>query len=169
VPEAARKKSNQSKIKFERGTVTLVESNVDDVTGEVLSRTVERLMEEGAFDATVSSFMGKKGRMGQTVRVVCAKGSAEKFAEILVEETGTLGVKTTEWIRLIVQRRVLCVPVRIGNFRGSVSVKAARIGSGLRIKPELSEAKRISDGEKIPLRQVLEIISRTAESEIKNI
>jgi pyridinium-3,5-bisthiocarboxylic acid mononucleotide nickel chelatase len=166
VPEAARKKSNRSKITFERDTVALVESNVDDVTGEVLARTVERLMEEGALDATVISFLGKKGRMGQTIRVVCAKGSAEKFAEILVEETGTLGVKTTEWTRLIVPRKVLSVPVRIGNFRGSVSVKASKTGFGVRIKPELSEAKRISDSEKIPLRKVLEIISRTAESEL---
>jgi len=166
VPEAAQKKSKRSKIKFERDTVALVESNVDDVTGEVLARTVERLMEEGAFDATVISFLGKKGRMGQTVRVVCAKGSAEKFAEILVEETGTLGVKTTEWTRLIVPRKIVNVPVRIGNFSGSVTVKASNTGFGMRIKPELSEAKRISDSEKIPLRRVLEIISRTAESEL---
>ena len=153
MPEPARKKSNRSKIDFERDIVALVETNVDDVTGEVLARTVERLMEEGALDATVGSFMGKKGRIGQTMRVVCSRGSAEQFAEILVEETGTLGVKTTEWTRLIVPRRVLSVPVRIGKFKGRVSVKVSRIGSGLRIKPELSEAKRISDSQKIPLRR----------------
>src|SRR5579872_1613373 len=142
-----------SPIDFERDVVSVVETNVDDVTGEILGRTIERLMAEGAFDATVSSFLGKKGRIGQTVRVVCSKNSSEKFARILVEETGSLGVKTTEWIRLIVPRRVVGVPVRIGNYQGQISVKVSKIASGLRIKPELEEAKKISESENLPLRQ----------------
>ena len=168
MPEAAEKRSNRSKIRFERDVVSVVESNVDDVSGEVLARTIERLIEEGSFDATVSSFQGKKGRMGQTVRVVCAKNDAEKFAEILVEETGTLGVKTSEWTRLIVPRKVISVPVKIGKFSGEVSVKVSTLRTGLRIKPELTDAKRISESEKIPLRQVLETISRTVEDKIRD-
>ncbi len=154
------------RIDFEKDVVTIVETNVDDVTGEILARTIERLMKEGAFDATVSEFQGKKGRIGQTVRVVCAKGSEEKFGKILVEETGTLGVKTTEWTRLIVPRRTVSISATIGKFHGNLNVKVSKIGSGLRIKPELEEAKKISDSENIPLRQVMEMISQQALAQV---
>ena len=158
--------SGVSTLDFERDVVSIVETNVDDVTGEILGRTIERLMSEGAFDATVSSFLGKKGRSGQTVRVVCARNSADKFAKILVEETGTLGVKTTEWTRLIVPRRILSVRVKMGKFQGNLSVKVSRIGSDLRIKPEFEDAKKISESENIPLRRVLEMISQQAAEQI---
>jgi pyridinium-3,5-bisthiocarboxylic acid mononucleotide nickel chelatase len=154
---------------FERDVVSVVETNVDDVTGEILARAVERLMDEGALDATVTSFLGKKGRIGQTVRVVCEKGSAEKFGMILVEETGTLGVKTCDWTRLIVPRKVVSLPVNIGNYRGDMSLKVSKLESGLRVKPELDEAKKISDQEKIPLRQVLELISAQALEELEEL
>ena len=75
-------------MKFERDVVAMVETNVDDVSGEILGRAVERLMQEGAFDATVSPYLGKKGRMGHTVRALCACDAVEKIAQIMVEETG---------------------------------------------------------------------------------
>lgn len=158
--------SDYVQVKFERDVVSIVETNVDDVTGEILGRTIERLMDEGALDATVTSFLGKKGRVGQTVRVVCPKGSAEKFGQILVEETGTFGVKTTDWTRLIVPRKVVSISVTIGNFAGDVLVKASKTGMGWRVKPELEQAKKISDSQKIPLRHVIEIISRRAAEQL---
>jgi pyridinium-3,5-bisthiocarboxylic acid mononucleotide nickel chelatase len=157
---------NSSTIEFEKDVVTIVETNVDDVTGEVLGRTIERLIQEGALDATVTSFTGKKGRVGQTVRVVCERGSGEKFAKILVEETGSLGVKTTDWTRLIVPRMVVPVSVKIRNFTGKLNVKVSRIGDQIHVKPEMEDAKMISEKEKIPLRVVLESITSQAVSQI---
>ncbi|HYB04197.1 MAG TPA: nickel insertion protein [Nitrososphaerales archaeon] len=149
-------------IRFEKETVAIVETNVDDISGEILGRTIERLLEEGAYDATVTPFLGKKGRMGQTVRVVCNKVASEKFAQILVEETGTLGVKTAEWTRMMVPRKILSIPVRVGRFQGKVNVKAAKIANGIRFKPEFEEVREIAIREKIPLRRVMEIISEQA-------
>ncbi|MGI0079458.1 MAG: nickel insertion protein [Nitrososphaerales archaeon] len=160
VVQSARK----GPIKFERDIVAIIETNVDDVTGEILSRTVERMMSEGAYDATATPYLGKKGRQGNTIRIVCSTDSIEKLAQVLVEETGTLGVKTTEYTRLIVPRRVISVPVSIENFHGNVSVKVAEWkGRVLRIKPELAEAKQIADSQKMPLREVIEKISTLAK------
>lgn len=163
APESGVKKPvSSSKIKFERDVVAVVETNVDDVSGEIMGRTVERLLNEGAFDATVTPYLGKKGRMGHTIRALCPHDSIEKFAQILVEETGTLGVKTLEYTRLIVPRKSVSVPFEIGRFKGNVSVKASEIAGRIRIKPETSEAKQISDSQKIPLREVLDAIVHTA-------
>jgi uncharacterized protein (DUF111 family) len=118
-------KTSINAIDFEEDTVAIIESNVDDVTGEILSEAVEKLIDAGAFDATVSSFQGKKGRIGQTIRAVCPPDAVLKFSQIIVEETGTLGVKVSEYRRLIVPRNEISVHVKVGNFSGNVSVKAA--------------------------------------------
>lgn len=159
-------KNSLARDLFERDVVEIVETNVDDVTGEVLARTVDRLLKEGALDATVSSFLGKKGRMGQTVRVVCGKGSAEKYAQILVEETGTLGVKVSELKWLIVPRKIISISVEIGSYTGKVNVKVSKVGEDTMVKPELEDAKQISEKENIPLRKVLEIISSQARAQL---
>ncbi len=144
-------------VKFDRDLIALIETNVDDVTGEILSRTIERALSEGAEDATAIPFLGKKGREGYTVRIVCSTESVDKFSQLLVEETGTLGVKTTEYSRLKVPRKIIAIPFAIEAFRGNVSVKIAIFkGRLLRIKPELSDCLRISESQKIPLRDVLE-------------
>ena len=148
-------------LTFEKDDVAVVETNVDDISGEVVGRAIERLLEEGAYDATAISFLGKKGRMGQTIRVTCPVDSAERFASFLVEETGTLGVKISQHTRLIVPRKEMSVPVSIKNFKGTVRVKISDVRGRKRIKPEYADAARISELEHVPLRDVLEIISDT--------
>lgn len=153
-----RKTASANKIGFERDVVAIVETNVDDTSGEILGRAIDRLMAEGAYDATVTPYLGKKGRTGHTVRALCSHDSIDKFAQILVEETGTLGVKTLEYTRLIVPRKIMSVPFEIGRYKGRVNVKVAEVNGRFRIKPETSEAKQISDSQKIPLREVLDVI-----------
>lgn len=143
-------------MRFEKDTITLLETNVDDTTGEVLGRAVERLIGEGAYDATLTNYTGKKGRIGQTVRVVCSEQDVEKFAELLVEETGTLGVKVLKCTRLIVPRKQISFPLVIKNYQWKVNAKISWIKGSARIKPEASQAQKISDDLKLPLRDVLD-------------
>jgi pyridinium-3,5-bisthiocarboxylic acid mononucleotide nickel chelatase len=160
--------TGESRIDFEEDTVAVIESNVDDVTGEVLSATIERLIGAGALDATVSSFLGKKGRMGQTVRVVCHPDTVLKFSTILVEETGTMGVKVCEYRRLIVPRAEMNVHLELRKFSYKSKVKVAMLSSGPRFKVELEDAKKIAETEGIPLRNVLSIVSEAAEKQWKS-
>jgi uncharacterized protein (DUF111 family) len=164
-PLANSPRSNE--IEFEEDTVAVIESNVDDVTGEVLSEAVEKLIDAGAYDATVSSFLGKKGRMGQTIRTVCSPDAVLKFSQIIVEQTGTMGVKVQELRRLIVPRKEISVRIELGKFSGNVRVKVARIGDSMRFKPEFEEVKKIADAEKIPLRVVLDLVSNVARLQMK--
>ena len=164
MPSSSR---NKRKIKFDRDRVAVLETNIDDVTGEVLSRVADRLIEEGALDATVTAFVGKKGRIGQTVRVTTEPDSVENLAQILVEETGTLGVKTTEYERLIVPRRTHSIPFQLNGYKRKVKVKLARINESIRIKPEFSEARMISEKTGVPLREVLDLIVESAKKQLK--
>jgi len=73
--------------------VRLLETNVDDVTGEVLAHTVSALMDAGAHDAWITSILMKKGRPAYTIHVLAEPTLAASLSEILISETGTLGIR----------------------------------------------------------------------------
>ena len=75
--------------------VVLLEANVDDVTGEVLAHAIEALIAAGAHDAWITPIVMKKGRPAHTVSVLAAPGTAAALREVLVRETGTMGVRGT--------------------------------------------------------------------------
>jgi uncharacterized protein (DUF111 family) len=164
MPSSSPKKG---KMKFNRDRVAVIETNIDDATGEVISHAIDRLMAEGALDATVTPFSGKKGRIGQSVRVTALPSSVERLAQILVEETGTLGVKTIEYDRLIVPRKTLTIAFQLNGFKGKVQVKVTKNSDSIRIKPEFSEARSISEESGVPLREVIELIAESARVQLK--
>lgn len=155
-------------INYSKDIVCIVESNVDDVSGEVLARLIEVSLEKGAYDATASPFIGKKGRPGFTVRITCDKKEASKFGDLLVKETGTLGVKIREAERWIVKRSQKALMVEINGKSRKIRIKVAAIDGRARIKPEFEDAKKLASEFEIPLRSVLEIISKQAAEKIKS-
>lgn len=161
------KSKKSSGVEFDRDTISMVETNIDDVTGEVLSRAVDRLLSEGAFDATMTPFIGKKGRPGITLKVTCRKDSVEKFAQILTAETGTLGVKIIDYERLIVPRLTREIEITVNSKSYKIPVKFASTEGSSRVKIEFTEATKIADKEGIPLRTVLDIATAEAMKEIE--
>ncbi|MFC5829563.1 nickel pincer cofactor biosynthesis protein LarC [Nonomuraea insulae] len=85
-----------------RRDTVMLETNLDDVTGEQLGVVIAGAMARGAFDAWVQQTVGKKGRPAHVVHLLCSAGLAEELEEFLFAETGTLGVR-----RAVVERREL--------------------------------------------------------------
>ncbi len=82
-------------------TVVLLESNLDDVTGEQLGYCIERLMGIGALDCWVAPVTGKKSRPAFVFSVLCSVGSVRMMTEVVAKETGTLGIRVshrTRWV-----------------------------------------------------------------------
>ncbi|MFN0090332.1 MAG: nickel pincer cofactor biosynthesis protein LarC [Acidimicrobiales bacterium] len=71
----------------------LLETNLDDATGETIAYTIAALLEAGARDAWTAPVTMKKGRPGQVVSVLADVADAARLAELLRRETGTLGVR----------------------------------------------------------------------------
>jgi uncharacterized protein (DUF111 family) len=151
----------EHQLRFEKDRIALLETNVDDVTGEILGHTLDTLLTQGALDASAVPFVGKKGRLGFTVRVTCEVDSAEVIARILVRETGTFGVKSTVVDRLKVPRRQITENIVMGgkSYRVRLKIAAGSISS----KPEFEDAKKIARKTGMPLRKVLEIINQQTE------
>ncbi|MEY2975627.1 MAG: nickel pincer cofactor biosynthesis protein LarC [Actinomycetota bacterium] len=121
--------------------------NVDDVTGEVLAHTVERLLTVGAFDAWVTPIVMKKGRPAHTVHALCDAAHHGVVVDTLLAETGSMGVRSTT-VRRWPQRRD---EVTIDVDGHPIRVKVA----GHRTKLEFDDAKRAAEALGVPVREVL--------------
>lgn len=82
----------------------VVETTVDDVTGEQLGYTINRLLAAGALDAWVGAVTMKKGRPGHVVTVLCSEATAEPLTRLLLAETGSLGARRHTVGRIVLAR-----------------------------------------------------------------
>ena len=127
--------------------VALLETNVDDATGEVLAHAVEALLAAGAHDAWITPVVMKKGRPGHTVSVLVDPVLMDAVRAVLESETGTLGVRGTimeRWpaTRVMAEIDVDGAPVRV------------KVSPG-RVKVEQADAARAAARQRVPLREVL--------------
>ncbi|MEN6341003.1 MAG: nickel pincer cofactor biosynthesis protein LarC [Methanospirillum sp.] len=151
--------------------VEVLETNVDDTTGEVLSSALGRLMEEGARDAQAIPALMKKGRMGYLVRVVCRPGDGPALARVLAAELGTLGVRSAPYVhRLVADRTIEPVTVTIGSETRTIDVKRGRLdGKVYTSKPEFEQVQTWARELGLPVREVAraveDAVGRTVENE----
>lgn len=127
--------------------MVILETNIDDVTGEVLGRAVERLMSQGARDVTITPVYMKKNRPGHVITVIAKKDDAEDLAQVLIAETGTLGVRELSVVRHITPRTRRTVQLRIKGKSHPVGVKISEDRSGRvrGLKVEYEDLRRISN------------------------
>jgi uncharacterized protein (DUF111 family) len=127
--------------------MVLLETNVDDVTGEVIGRAVERLMSRGAQDVTITPVYMKKNRPGHIITVIAKRDYAEELAQVLIAETGTLGVRELPIIRHITPRasRTISLQIKGENYPLKVKIAEDRRRRAVGGKVEYEDLRRISD------------------------
>ncbi len=127
--------------------VQLLETNLDDVTGEVLARCVEALLAAGAHDAWVTPIVMKKGRPAHTLHALCDPAISADVRAVLVRESGTLGVRGAVLDRWPQRRRQSTVEI-------DGLPLAVKLGEHRR-KVEHDQARQLADTLDLPLRTVL--------------
>ena len=148
--------------------VVILETNLDDVSGEVIGRAVERLMSSGARDVTVTPVLMKKGRPGHVISVIASSSTAERLAGILFEETGTLGIREIPVRRHISNREISTIEMKLGTRAYKFRAKVARSSDGrlLRAKPEYEDLRRIADETGTSLRILSSKAEKAAEDAV---
>lgn len=132
--------------------VVVLETNLDDVSGEIIGRAVERLMEAGARDVSITPVFMKKNRPGQLVSVIADKSKSEELAEVLMDETGTLGVREIPVSRHISRRSIGNTTIEVKGRKFRVRMKQA-LGSQSG-KVEYEDLRRISNETGISIREL---------------
>ena len=133
--------------------VWVVETNLDDTSGELIGYCTMRLWEAGALDVYTTAIQMKKGRPGVTLSVLCRVGDIEAVEAILFGETTTLGVRRWPVSRHVLARRPHQVKTRWGPVEGKVGWLA---DGSARFAPEFESCRRIAHAHGVALQQVYE-------------
>jgi len=134
-----------SENNFEIDTVKILETNVDDVSGEILGNLIEKIMEKGAKDVSIYNGISKKGRPTNLVSVICTEENADKIIDILVMETGTLGIRILDSNRFIIPRKIYDVPIILNGQSFRTHYKQFSYKGKTNFKIEFDDLKKISD------------------------
>jgi uncharacterized protein (TIGR00299 family) protein len=127
--------------------VWLLETNLDDATGEVLAHALDALIEAGAHDAWVTPVLMKKGRPGHVLSVLVDVALVDQLRGVMQAETGTLGVRGALLDRWPVSRSA--GTVEVDGYPVRVKVSPGRV------KVEHADAARVATRTGRPLREVL--------------
>jgi uncharacterized protein (DUF111 family) len=138
----------------------LIETNIDDMTGELLAHVQEQLLAAGAADAWFTPIQMKKGRPAVTLSLICSEADEERLARLLLRETSTLGVRVRPVHRWEAEREVL----EFESSLGPAAVKVKRLpGEPPRAAPEFEACKRLAETTGLPLAEVYRLVQSEAE------
>ncbi len=141
--------------------VTLLETNLDDVSAEVIGYTRTQLEKAGALEVYTTSIQMKKGRPGVLLSLLCRPEQAEKLKAILFAETGTLGIRCVQIERAVYPRKSTVVETVYGDVSGKLS---PRPGLPAWFQPEFSECARLAGEHQVSLREVYRAAQSAAEA-----
>ena len=145
--------------------IAVLETNIDDVSGEIVGHAFDRLLAEGAKDVSIIPMFTKKNRPGQIIKVIADKKDTQHLSNVLINETGTLGVRVYLCERHIVNREVCAVDLLIDGVKEPVKLKVSKNSNGeiVRIKPEYDDLKRLAEKTNKPLRELSELVISKAK------
>ncbi|MBP2146621.1 uncharacterized protein (TIGR00299 family) protein [Methanofollis sp. W23] len=149
--------------------VDVLETNVDDVTGEVLGHCMDLLFAAGARDVSVIPAVMKKGRAGHLVRVVCSPADSPGLTGILARELGTLGVRCLPSVhRRVLERREIPVEAEVRGERRTVHVKVGYLGGvASSVKAESDEVRAWASALGVPVRMVARLVEEEAWEQLR--
>src|SRR5256885_16246632 len=142
---------------WETDTVAVIETNLDDISPEILGHFVERALAEGALDVFHTPIQMKKNRPGILLTVLCAPADADKFCELMLRETSAFGVRRYATERRKLRREFATVK----TAHGEVRIKVGKLnGETVQATPEFESCRTLAEQEGVPLKQIYEAASK---------
>lgn len=144
-----------------RESIILLETNLDDLSGETVGYAMQRLLREGAVDVFVTPALGKKNRPVNVISVITDRNACDRMIRVLMEETGTLGVRVQEVPRVVADRKRVPHQFSIQGKTFDVRVKTSYVdGKVISIKPEYEDLKKMAECLNMPLNHVMDAVKR---------
>ncbi len=142
-------------------SLLILETNLDDVSPQILGFVMERAFELGALDCWFTPIQMKKNRPATMVSILCNQEKKEILSELLYTETTTLGLRVTEIERSCLAREIIKVKTEFGE----IDVKIARYqGKIVNAKPEYEQLKKIALEKNISLLKIQKAVETNLET-----
>lgn len=136
---------------FEKDSVCVIETNIDDMNSQNFGYIFERLLKDGALDAYVTNIQMKKSRPGFKLTVLAKPEDRDRIAAVIFNETTTIGLRFYRAGRLKLERGI----VRVKTSGGNVAVKMSKGPGGiLTASPEYEECAKLARKCGVPFRRI---------------
>lgn len=134
--------------------------NLDDLNPEVLGAAQQALLDAGALDVWTTSIGMKKQRPGVMLSLLCKPPQRDAMANLMLELTGSFGVRFRPWGRMVLDRRFAVVTTRFGDLR----IKIGSVNGQVRaVHPEFEDAAALARRHRVPLREVMSAADAAAQ------
>ncbi len=156
--------SASSSHDWETDVIAVLETNLDDISPEILGCFVEQALAAGALDVFHTPIQMKKNRPGVLLTVLCATGEADKFSEMILRETTAFGVRRTTAERRKLQREFQTAQTPYGP----VTVKIGKLdGKVIQAAPEFESCRKLAEEKKVSLKTIYTAASNIADVPVK--
>lgn len=150
-PNALRLVVGEEGLEAGRESLLLLEAQVDDLSPQLAGALIEMLLSQGALDAWATPIQMKKGRPGLLLSALAPPERREALEELLFRESTTLGVRSREVERAVLEREV----VPVDTPYGPVGVKLGRRGGRVyNAQPEFDHCRRAAAAHGVPIKEV---------------
>ena len=136
---------------YETDTVTRIETNLDDISPQILGAVMQQLLAAGALDVWFTPVQMKKSRPGTMLSALCDEDAVEKIADIIFTETTAFGLRVEKITRLKLTRKFETVKTPHGDVTVKLGFKGDRL---LQIAPEFESCRAVAECTGITLREI---------------
>ena len=147
----------------EMDSVKILETNIDDVSGEIFGYLIEKIMDQGAKDVSIYPGITKKGRPTNLVRVICDDVKVDPIVDTLVYETGTLGIRISNSNRFIVPRTNHSFSLTFDGKSFEVNYKKSSHKGKIHFKIEFDDLKNMSNALDRPIVDIESFLRKEIE------
>ena len=140
-------------IEFANEDFVVMETNIDDCSGEILGYTQEKLFQNGALDVFYTPIFMKKNRPAYRLTVACRKEDIYKLQNIMFRETTTIGIRYRYEYRTELGR----TETEIDTKYGKLKVKEVTSNGEKFIYPEYESMKKLAEENNIPLKELYKL------------
>lgn len=152
---------NRAEAGFERDEVTVIEANIDNMTGEALGWLMEHLLASGALDVSYTPLQMKKNRPATLLTVIARPEDASQLAARALRESATLGVRMHHAERLKAGREIREIETPLGPVR----VKLKTIGADVvAVTPEYDDCRALAERLGLPVETVMARVTHAART-----
>jgi uncharacterized protein (TIGR00299 family) protein len=137
--------------------IWVLETNLDDISGEIIGHCTAKLFEAGALDVYTTSIQMKKNRPGVLLSVLCPADLVARLEKIIFRETSTLGIRRWQACRHKLERRPHTVTTQFGPIEGKIAVLP---DGGQSFSPEFEACRQVANEKMVALRDVYEAAMR---------
>ena len=150
IPNVLRVVWGETSEALHSNSVTVIETNIDDTTPEILGYVMEKLFDAGAKDVFFTPIFMKKHRPATQLTVLCEESQTPLMERILFTETSTIGLRKYQANRTCLPREI----VKVTTPFGEVQAKKVSFDSATRLALEYDDACRLAKEKNVPLIEI---------------